>query len=68
MSEPGAPIPAVETEARRGLSSRKIMLGIVVAILLGIFLPPFVNVNRYRSRIASSISNAVGRPATVGCV
>ncbi len=45
---------------------RRAMLGIVVAILLGIFLPPFVNVNRYRSNIATSISNAVGRPVTVG--
>jgi uncharacterized protein involved in outer membrane biogenesis len=44
------------------------MLAIVVAILLGIFLPPLINVNRYRGDIAGSISNAVGRPVTVGQV
>ncbi len=52
--------------AQRG--SRKLMLVIVASILLGIFVPPLVNVNRYRSNIASSISNAVGRPVTVGHV
>lgn len=44
------------------------MLAIVVSILLGIFLPPLINVNRYRGTIAGSISNAVGLPATVGHV
>jgi AsmA protein len=39
-----------------------ITLGVV---LLALFLPPFVNVNRYRSRVASSISNALGRQVTV---
>ncbi len=44
------------------------MLAIVVSILLGIFLPPLINVNRYRSEVASSLSSAVGRPVTVGHV
>lgn len=52
--------------AERG--ARKVMLVIVISILLGIFLPPLINVNRYRSDIARSISNAVGRPVTVGHV
>ncbi|HEY4932629.1 MAG TPA: AsmA family protein [Terriglobales bacterium] len=34
-------------------------------VLLALFLPPFVNVNRYRNRVASSISNALGRQVTV---
>ena len=50
--------------AQRG--TRKVMLAIVVSILLGIFLPPLINVNRYRSTIADSIGSAVGRPVTVG--
>ena len=29
------------------------------------FVPPFVNVNRYRSRVASAIGNALGRQVTV---
>ena len=48
--------------------TRKWMLAIVIAILLGIFLPPLVNVNRYRGKIATSLSSAVGRPVTVGHV
>ena len=68
MAEAGISSPSTESRVRRRPSSKKIMLGIVVAILLGIFLPPLVNVNRYRTRIASSISSAVGRPATVGGV
>lgn len=52
--------------AQRG--TRKIMMGIVVAILLGLFLPPLVNVNRYRANIASSIGRALGRTVTVGSV
>ncbi|HEY4961354.1 MAG TPA: AsmA family protein [Terriglobales bacterium] len=34
-------------------------------ILLAVFVPPFVNVNRYRNRVTSSISNALGRQVTV---
>ena len=60
--------PADRPEVRRRPRPRKVMLMIVVCILLGIFLPPLVNVNRYRANIAASISNAVGRPVTVGGV
>ena len=38
---------------------------LLVAILLALFLPPFVNVNRYRNRVASAIGNALGREVTV---
>ncbi len=34
-------------------------------VLLAFFLPPFVNVNRYRNRVASAIGNALGRVVTV---
>jgi len=37
----------------------------IAVILLALFLPPFVNVNRYRNRVTSSISNALGRQVTV---
>ena len=39
-----------------------ILLGV---ILLALFLPPFVNVNRYRSRVASAIGSALDREVTV---
>ena len=69
MAEPGRFAEAeTTTPARRGPRPRTMMLGIVIVIVLGIVVPPFVNVNRYRGDIARSISNAVGRPVTVGQV
>ena len=38
---------------------------ILVVLLCGLFVPPFVNVNRYRNRVASSISRALGRDVSV---
>ena len=37
----------------------------LVMILLVLLVPPFVNVNRYRNRVAASIGNALGRDVTV---
>ena len=37
----------------------------LVAIVLAIFLPPYLNVNRYRSQAATSIGEALGRSVTV---
>jgi len=37
----------------------------VVALLLLVLLPPFLNINRYRHRIAASISGALGRPVRI---
>ncbi len=47
---------------RRG----RIVLALILAVLLALFLPPFINVSRYRARIAASMSRALGRPVTVG--
>ena len=33
-------------------------------VLVALFLPPFINVNRYRNRVASAIGNALGREVT----
>ena len=38
---------------------------VLVMILLVLLVPPFVNVNRYRNRVAASIGNALGRDVTV---
>jgi AsmA-like protein len=38
---------------------------VMLAILLALVLPPFINVNRYRARVAGSISRAIGRDVTV---
>jgi hypothetical protein len=53
----------------RRVSRRALWTGITLGVaLLALFLPPFVNVNRYRSRVASSISSALGRQVTVSNV
>jgi hypothetical protein len=41
------------------------IIGILLVLLCSIFVPPFVNVNRYRNRVASSISRALGRDVSV---
>jgi hypothetical protein len=41
---------------------------VVGVILIGLVLPPWINVSRYRARIAESISRALGRPVTIGSV
>ena len=50
-----------------GRISRRVtgILLAIAAILLAIFLPPLVNVNRYRNEVASAIGQAVGRQVTV---
>jgi len=41
------------------------VLIVLVVILLAIFLPPYLNVNRFRSQAAASIGAALGRTVTV---
>jgi len=61
----GEPQPAL---ASRRLRKRS-MLAIVLALLLiGVSVPPFINVSRYRARIADAISRALGRPVTLGSI
>jgi len=45
-------------------TSRHAALAVVVLIVLGVVVPPFVNVGRYRIRIADSMTRALGRPVT----
>jgi hypothetical protein len=47
---------------------RHVALGGIVLIILAIVLPPFINVNRYRARIADVTSNALGRPVSIGAI
>jgi len=48
-----------------GRASRVLMLAVLAAVILAVLLPPFINVNRYRKRVAESISRALGRDVTV---
>jgi hypothetical protein len=45
--------------------SRRLMWLVMLAIALALVLPPFINVNRYRGRVAGAISRALGRDVTV---
>jgi len=49
--------------ARR--ATRRILWGVLLLVLLGLLLPPFINVNRYRKRAAAAIGRALGREVTV---
>ncbi len=49
----------------RRRTSRRVIWAGLLALVLGLVLPPFVNVNRYRSRVAGAISRALGRDVTV---
>src|SRR5215472_4899773 len=49
-------------------SRKKIVLTIFFAILLGIFLPPNINGARFKPRLATALSNALGRPVKIGSV
>src|SRR5262249_279289 len=49
-------------------SRKKIVLTIFFAVLLGIFLPPNINGARFKSRLATALSNALGRPVKIGSV
>ncbi len=53
--------------ARRG-SRRTALALVVLLLLLALFVPPFINVNRYRKRVAESISRALGRDVTVSSI
>src|SRR6202000_2622245 len=49
----------------RRRTSRRLMGFVTVAFVLALVLPPFINVNRYRGRVAGAISRALGRDVTV---
>ena len=59
----GSPQPA---PASRRLGKRSIPAIVVALVLIGIAVPPMINVSRFRTRIADAISRALGRPVTVG--
>ncbi len=44
------------------------VLGVICIVLLLIFLPPLISVNRYRRQIATSIGRSLGRPVHMDSV
>ena len=45
-------------------TSRLVIGTVLLALVLGLVLPPFINVNRYRKRVTEAISRALGREVT----
>jgi len=41
-------------------------LALIILILLAIFVPPFVSLNRLKGRLGSSLSNSIGRQVSIG--
>jgi len=64
------PLPEVEgggpPRAAPRHMRRWIMLALALAVLLGVLLPPYVNLKRFRTRLEGSIGGALGRKVTVG--
>jgi hypothetical protein len=52
----------------RRRTSRRLMWTALVVLVLGLVVPPFVNVNRYRARVTSAISRGVGRDVSVSYI
>jgi len=44
------------------------VLVLVIVLLLAIFVPPFISLNRLKGRVASSLSAALGRQVSVGSI
>ncbi|HLJ28027.1 MAG TPA: AsmA family protein [Candidatus Angelobacter sp.] len=47
---------------------KRTVLAILFVVALGIFLPPNINGARFKSRLASTLSAALGRPVKIGSV
>ena len=60
---------AVTPEQRRRRKRRLIwVLGVVVVLIALVITPPLLNVNRLRKRIATSMSQSLGRPVHLDSV
>src|SRR5258707_3962694 len=46
----------------------RVLAVLFATIVLGVLLPPYINVNRWRPRIAGALAGAIGRDVTVGSV
>ena len=57
------PRPFTLPERKRAL----VVVGILLALVLMAVLPPLINVNRFRRRIATSISESLGQAGAYGC-
>jgi hypothetical protein len=52
----------------RRFVNRRTLLVLLGLLLLAVLVPPFINVNRFKPRIAGALSNALGRPVSIESV
>lgn len=48
--------------------SRRLTWAVLLALFVALVVPPFINVNRYRNRVAGAISRALGREVSVSTI
>lgn len=60
--EGGGPILVPPSHRKRN----RVAVSLIVALLLALFVPPYVNLKRFRSTLEGSIGNALGRRVTIG--
>ena len=58
------PVAPPRPPSRRG----RVMLALLLTVLLALFVPPYVNLQRFRGTLESSIGGALGRRVTIGAV
>lgn len=69
MASPVPTAPANEPELPRPRSRRRhYILGIILLIVVAIVVPPFINIGRFRPRIAGALSRSLGRQVSIGDV
>ncbi|HEV2964549.1 MAG TPA: AsmA family protein [Candidatus Angelobacter sp.] len=53
---------------RKRVSRKKIILAVLIAIVLAVVLPPQINGARFSKRLASALSQALGRQVRIGSI
>src|SRR5437879_4773908 len=51
-----------------GKRGKRVAVALTALLLLAVVVPPFVNANRFRARLAQSVSGSIGRPVNMGNV
>src|SRR5207244_9366179 len=51
-----------------GKRSKRAAVALTALLLVAVIVPPFVNANRFRARLAQSVSGSIGRPVSMGDV
>ncbi|HUB19334.1 MAG TPA: AsmA family protein [Acidobacteriaceae bacterium] len=61
-------VSSEESQSPRAFPWRRVAMvaGLIVLLLMAIFLPPLINLGKYRRSITASMSEALGRPVYVG--